>query len=102
MDLLLSQLPLLMPYFVVYGALATTAAAIYILAFFVIVGSVRRSCNRLNAPSRALGASLTLLTPVAGLLSALAVAAQRNDMGDFSIGEVLLLNKDIRAWGHAA
>lgn len=93
MDLLaavLDRLPFIMSDLVVYGSMALTSAAIYLLAFFGIVGSFYRSSSSLGPPTRALAAAWALLVPTAAVFSGLAVAAARHNLGDFSTGGMLM------------
>ncbi|PRW57634.1 hypothetical protein C2E21_3635 [Chlorella sorokiniana] len=77
LDALLSWLPSITD-LVIYGAMASAAAAIFIISFFGIVGSFYRDTNPLLPATRALAAALTLMAPLAVfLMVAFALAESR-------------------------
>jgi hypothetical protein len=69
------------PSLVIYGSMASTAAFIFTFAFFGICSTFYRDNSPLAPPTRALGAALTLLVPLAALLAGLVYLAESNHLG---------------------
>ena len=69
------------PSMVIYGSMAGTAGFIFTFSFFGICSTFYRDSSPLQPPTRALGAALALLAPLAALLASLVYLAESNHLG---------------------
>ena len=69
------------PSLVIYASMGSTAAFIFTFAFFGIASTFYRDSSPLQPPTRALGAALTMLAPLAAVLASLVYLAEANHLG---------------------